>query len=202
MDYKRTVGTDSGRRNSQYWIWKFCERHESISVTTILLSNQRIHWQIQKTTNGSNYNIRHPKSAVRQRWKEFYHNLRWVDLISLVEQDFNGKFEISECLRKRARGDVTIKAPGTGKISINGEPITYFENIQCREQVSDLFYTFSYLLMIFEMQQILFMTKHISIGKFTFSPNIYSVLVLFNGLALKLQPNSTTLECVIFSKNP
>ncbi|CAH0401216.1 unnamed protein product [Chilo suppressalis] len=40
-----------------------------------------------------------------------------------------------ECLRKKARGDVTIKSPGTGNISINGKDITYFEDIQSREQV-------------------------------------------------------------------
>ncbi|KOB79457.1 Mitochondrial ribosomal protein S9 [Operophtera brumata] len=40
-----------------------------------------------------------------------------------------------ECLRKQARGDVTIRSPGTGKITINGKDITYFEDIQSREQV-------------------------------------------------------------------
>lgn len=40
-----------------------------------------------------------------------------------------------ECLRKKARGDVTIKSPGTGKITINGQDITYFEDTQSREQV-------------------------------------------------------------------
>jgi len=40
-----------------------------------------------------------------------------------------------ECLRKRARADVTIRSPGTGKIFINGKDITYFESTQCREQV-------------------------------------------------------------------
>lgn len=40
-----------------------------------------------------------------------------------------------ECLRKKARGDVTIKLPGTGKITINGQDITYFDDIQSREQV-------------------------------------------------------------------
>lgn len=40
-----------------------------------------------------------------------------------------------ECLRKKARGDVTIRSPGTGKITINGKDITYFEDIQSREQV-------------------------------------------------------------------
>ncbi|CAH1186851.1 unnamed protein product, partial [Phyllotreta striolata] len=40
-----------------------------------------------------------------------------------------------ECLRKRARGDVTIRMPGTGKISINNQDITYFEDVQSREQL-------------------------------------------------------------------
>uniref|UniRef100_A0A1B0BY70 28S ribosomal protein S9, mitochondrial n=1 Tax=Glossina palpalis gambiensis TaxID=67801 RepID=A0A1B0BY70_9MUSC len=41
-----------------------------------------------------------------------------------------------ECLRKTARGDVTVRVPGTGKVSINSQDITYFEDIQPREQVS------------------------------------------------------------------
>ncbi|XP_037942873.1 28S ribosomal protein S9, mitochondrial [Teleopsis dalmanni] len=40
-----------------------------------------------------------------------------------------------ECLRKSARGDVTVRMPGTGIITINGQDITYFDNIQCREQI-------------------------------------------------------------------
>lgn len=40
-----------------------------------------------------------------------------------------------ECLRKKARGDVTIRSPGTGIITINGKDITYFEDTQSREQV-------------------------------------------------------------------
>ncbi|XP_037812338.1 28S ribosomal protein S9, mitochondrial [Lucilia sericata] len=40
-----------------------------------------------------------------------------------------------ECLRKTARADVTVRVPGTGKISINGKDITYFDDIQPREQV-------------------------------------------------------------------
>ncbi|XP_004922386.1 28S ribosomal protein S9, mitochondrial isoform X2 [Bombyx mandarina] len=40
-----------------------------------------------------------------------------------------------ECLRKKARGDVTIRSPGTGKITINKKDITYFDDVQSREQV-------------------------------------------------------------------
>lgn len=41
-----------------------------------------------------------------------------------------------ECLRKTARGHVTVKVPGTGLITINGEGIDYFKDTQSREQVS------------------------------------------------------------------
>ncbi|VVD04433.1 unnamed protein product [Leptidea sinapis] len=41
-----------------------------------------------------------------------------------------------ECLRKKARGDVTIRSPGSGKITINGKDITYFADTQSREQVT------------------------------------------------------------------
>lgn len=51
--------------------------------------------------------------------------------------DENGRAFITthECLRKHARGVVTVKSPGTGKITINGKDLTYFEDIQPREQV-------------------------------------------------------------------
>ncbi|XP_041984976.1 28S ribosomal protein S9, mitochondrial [Aricia agestis] len=51
--------------------------------------------------------------------------------------DENGRAYITtyECLRKKARGDVTIRSPGTGKITINGQDLTYFEDVQSREQV-------------------------------------------------------------------
>ncbi|XP_023166176.2 28S ribosomal protein S9, mitochondrial [Drosophila hydei] len=40
-----------------------------------------------------------------------------------------------ECLRKTARADVTVRLPGTGKITINGQDITYFSMDECREQL-------------------------------------------------------------------
>ncbi|EDW81380.1 uncharacterized protein Dwil_GK11052 [Drosophila willistoni] len=40
-----------------------------------------------------------------------------------------------ECLRKTARADVTVRMPGTGKISINGQDIFYFPEEKCREQL-------------------------------------------------------------------
>jgi small subunit ribosomal protein S9 len=41
----------------------------------------------------------------------------------------------SECLRKSARGEVTVRSPGTGLITINNQSIEYFEHLQDREQV-------------------------------------------------------------------
>ena len=43
-----------------------------------------------------------------------------------------------DCPRKSARADVTVKSPGTGVITINGQGIEYFKSIQARNQVTDL----------------------------------------------------------------
>lgn len=67
-------------------------------------------------------------------------------MVKFINLAFFGKkktcFYFIECLRKRARGDVTIRYPGTGKILINGKhDITYFSYDQSREQVSFNFIT-------------------------------------------------------------
>lgn len=51
--------------------------------------------------------------------------------------DADGRMYVTtyECLRKKARGDVTVRSPGSGKISINGKDILYFKEVQPREQV-------------------------------------------------------------------
>lgn len=43
---------------------------------------------------------------------------------------------ILDCMRKSARGVVTIWGNGSGNITINGQDITYFENMHHRDQVS------------------------------------------------------------------
>ncbi|KOB75647.1 Mitochondrial ribosomal protein S9 [Operophtera brumata] len=51
-------------------------------------------------------------------------------------KDFIEKYRKALAMQKKqARGDVTIRSPGTGNITINGKDITYFEDIQSREQV-------------------------------------------------------------------
>ncbi|XP_030762838.1 28S ribosomal protein S9, mitochondrial [Sitophilus oryzae] len=55
-----------------------------------------------------------------------------------IDQDGNQIVTVYECLRKSARGTVTLKVPGTGKITINGENITYFKDMQSRDQNKDL----------------------------------------------------------------
>ncbi|KAF4527277.1 hypothetical protein B566_EDAN006998 [Ephemera danica] len=54
---------------------------------------------------------------------------------TIILQHFRDSFCVVECLRKRARGEVTVRVPGTGKFSVNGQDIVYFSNIQCREQL-------------------------------------------------------------------
>ncbi|CAL7948255.1 unnamed protein product [Xylocopa violacea] len=42
---------------------------------------------------------------------------------------------VDKCMRKSSRGTVKVIGNGSGKITINGQDITYFEDIQCREQI-------------------------------------------------------------------
>ncbi|KAH1002756.1 hypothetical protein HUJ04_008813 [Dendroctonus ponderosae] len=53
-----------------------------------------------------------------------------------IREDGRESVTVYECRRKRAIGNVTVISPGTGKITINGQGISYFEGIQEREQVS------------------------------------------------------------------
>ncbi|XP_050548651.1 28S ribosomal protein S9, mitochondrial [Daktulosphaira vitifoliae] len=50
-------------------------------------------------------------------------------------QDGRAYVSIKDCPRKDARADVTVYYPGTGKLSINGKGIEFFEDIQPREQI-------------------------------------------------------------------
>lgn len=82
-----------------------------------------------------------PKPQMDQDGRSFitvYGELHLIALSSsrLSLNHHKSQLIFPECLRKRARGDVTIKSPGTGKISVNGQPITYFKYDQSREQVS------------------------------------------------------------------
>lgn len=52
-----------------------------------------------------------------------------------IDSDGKQFITVYECPRKAARGDVTIRFPGTGKITINNQGITYFEDVQSREQL-------------------------------------------------------------------
>ncbi|XP_076750339.1 mitochondrial ribosomal protein S9 [Xylocopa sonorina] len=42
---------------------------------------------------------------------------------------------VDKCMRKSSRGTVKVIGNGSGHITINGRDITYFDNVQCREQV-------------------------------------------------------------------
>ncbi|KAG5317048.1 RT09 protein, partial [Acromyrmex heyeri] len=55
-----------------------------------------------------------------------------------LEHDSTGRpyVTVKNCMRKSARGEVTIWGNGSGKIVINGHNISYFEDFQHREQVS------------------------------------------------------------------
>lgn len=44
-------------------------------------------------------------------------------------------FIVSKTFRKSARAEVKVTAEGSGNITINGQDILYFDDIQCREQI-------------------------------------------------------------------
>lgn len=85
--------------------------------------------------------IHHPYSYREKTFIEYYRKpllaKKDADQIPKPHFDENGKqiITIYECLRKSARGDVTVVSPGTGKLTINEQDITYFQDIQSREQV-------------------------------------------------------------------
>lgn len=61
-----------------------------------------------------------------------------ISKISCLYDYLNFKLNcFAECLRKRARADVTIRSPGTGKVLINGHDLNYFNDVQPKEQVSN-----------------------------------------------------------------
>ncbi|XP_029167086.1 28S ribosomal protein S9, mitochondrial [Nylanderia fulva] len=53
-----------------------------------------------------------------------------------LEHDSTGRpyITVKNCIRKSARGVVTVWGNGSGNITINGQDITYFKDIQHREQ--------------------------------------------------------------------
>ncbi|KAG8227041.1 hypothetical protein J437_LFUL013828 [Ladona fulva] len=53
----------------------------------------------------------------------------------LLGEDGKSRITVTEAQRKTARASATITHPGTGKITINGADILYFERIQSREQL-------------------------------------------------------------------
>lgn len=54
-----------------------------------------------------------------------------------LEHDSTGRpyIKVTNCMRKSARGEVTIWGNGSGIITINGHDITYFEEMHHREQI-------------------------------------------------------------------
>jgi len=52
-----------------------------------------------------------------------------------LDEDGRHYVTIYNCMRKNARGIVTVKSPGTGKITINKKDINHFSTMQPREQI-------------------------------------------------------------------
>ncbi|XP_058125304.1 small ribosomal subunit protein uS9m [Anopheles ziemanni] len=91
--------------------------------------------------NAMNRLVDHPLS---ERSKEFIKEYRKPliskmenDTIPAPQHDADGRqyVTIYECLRKTARGDVTMKFPGTGSVLVNGKDLRTVGKTQQREQI-------------------------------------------------------------------
>ncbi|XP_018362470.1 PREDICTED: 28S ribosomal protein S9, mitochondrial [Trachymyrmex cornetzi] len=63
-------------------------------------------------------------------------NTHFKEIVLPLEHDSTGRpyVTVKNCMRKSARGEVTIWGNGSGKIVINGRDIGYFEDFQHRQQ--------------------------------------------------------------------
>ncbi|XP_058060157.1 small ribosomal subunit protein uS9m [Anopheles bellator] len=78
----------------------------------------------------------HAKSFVFQYRKPLISKIE-NDTIAAPQEDSDGRqfVTIYECLRKTARGDVTMKFPGSGSVEINGHDLRNMGCTQHREQI-------------------------------------------------------------------
>lgn len=91
--------------------------------------------------NAMNRLVNHPLSECAKEFlKEYSKPLISKlenDSIPTPQHDADGRqfVTIYECLRKTARGDVTVKFPGTGIVLVNGKDLRNVGNTQQREQI-------------------------------------------------------------------
>uniref|UniRef100_A0AAG5DFA8 Small ribosomal subunit protein uS9m n=1 Tax=Anopheles atroparvus TaxID=41427 RepID=A0AAG5DFA8_ANOAO len=91
--------------------------------------------------NAMNRLVNHPLSECAKEFlKEYSKPLISKlenDSIPTPQHDSDGRqfVTIYECLRKTARGDVTVKFPGTGIVLVNGKDLRSVGNTQQREQI-------------------------------------------------------------------
>ncbi|KAL1517412.1 hypothetical protein ABEB36_001179 [Hypothenemus hampei] len=81
------------------------------------------------------------KDLIMQYRKSLINQSKTFEAI-IPQLDENGRQFVSvyECRRKRATASVTVRSPGTGKITINDLGIDYFNGVQQREQASVVWY--------------------------------------------------------------
>ncbi|EZA55978.1 hypothetical protein DMN91_003212 [Ooceraea biroi] len=115
------------------------------------LTKAELENEIHETINDSEYNYfitslermcEHPLSNrendfIRKYCKQRITYSSEVE-VQPLEHDSTGRpyITVKRCMRKSARGEVTVWANGSGKIVINGQDITYFKESRHREQVS------------------------------------------------------------------
>ncbi|KAL0099032.1 hypothetical protein PUN28_020227 [Cardiocondyla obscurior] len=118
-------------------------------INSTWLLNHEIEKQILEPISDSEYNYfitslqrlcDHPLSKHATDLIMKYRKILTIDsdqmIIPPLEYDNTGRpyIKVANCMRKTARGEVTIWGKGSGNIIINGHDITYFEEFHNREQ--------------------------------------------------------------------
>lgn len=127
--------TISGNCN-RYRIRAIRECYGTFNIITVFLSCEGFYYELHNGFDEQIIIIWCSKITVRWTGPILRYYLWWWMHSLKLFFNFNFVFLRTECLRKRARAHVTLRAPGCGLVNINGKDITYFDVVQSREQVS------------------------------------------------------------------
>lgn len=131
---KATVDTNSDfDLSSTVWISK--EQLETVLVEKILDLEYNNFISVMERLLSLPYSTRHKEFI--EKYRKSLGTQKSALEIPKPSYDDQGRAFVTtfECLRKDARGHVTIRSPGSGKLSINGKDLSYFDDVQPREQV-------------------------------------------------------------------
>lgn len=132
---KKTTPDHNNKLDLSGSLWLNKEQLETVLVETITDLEYDNFKVVMERLVSLPYSYRHKEFI--EKYRKPLASQKFALEIPKPNYDDEGRAYITtyECLRKKARGDVTVRSPGTGKITINGKDLSYFKDTQPREQV-------------------------------------------------------------------